>query len=1301
MNIKEFLASTAPKAEPTPDEPTAQAGQRTQFIINQLTELNVGQKVVDMKVLLQQEHPTTALAAGRTPQPLSVEKVSIDWFAQYLVVKRVASQANFHSVYLSFIQKLATKENKLLRSVLRCTLGICRQLLSSDTIRVEEQERRLLKTLGGWLGLITLTQNKPVLHRDLDLKELLYVAYEHGSLVAVMPFVAKVMDGAQSSKIFRPPNPWTMALMNALREMYDVPDLKLFLKFEVVRLCKALKLVMEEDLRNPGHLAMRRSPPTIDNPDLTNKANAAAAERRRTTGGGQLADTGALGDNISGMSGGDGAPGAGGENGAGMGGEGTVIPNLAAYVHINQQLPLFKRHPRLAHSVPLAVDRAIRDIIQPVVERSVTIACITTRELVLKDFATEADEGKLLQAAQVMVRTLSGSLALVTCKEPLLQSIANHLRLLLASATNMPQGQTDPEHEEAAVVCAKENLELGCMLIEKAATEKSVRDISESLAAPLQERRLHNERHQSLMREARMAGRPMPNPVPFLDSNVDPTARFPRSLPEVLRPHPLGLHEGQLRVYQAFNRAPRQPQPQKSVAGVAALDAAPTAASSAAAAAAQAAEASARGATGSAGSGADGQALPRTMTHAQATEKYLKTLNRLEGALQKIFADSGGNLCTVRLRELAANHQVRSWLREVHVTGQSTIAAACDEAASGFAERVLKRMFEVPRPCPVLRLESYLEILRTLRNVTEGRLVTRLTSVLIGGPTVPPSEERQLNRDIVPALLQHRLIKISDYDVYLAQVIDGVAGGRGGAQGKGAARIASAGLEFARLLLHHVSTDGSALRTSEFPQTIGRIVRLATPPKTGPGVQPDALHRVHRLDKQKGRDLMALAQKLAAAQRKEAQAGQSRPPAAGGADAAQAVAPEVREHAAHYLRSWYMLCQKGMLPRVAPIKPEPTPAALVTFFGRMQEGGLLRAGDRTWRSMMTALINLAVDQALGTIAAAPAGKEDAPAPDYSAIDSLASLIVNAVKYYPTPDNQARLGFFDWTMSIIADHMIADQRRRGGAWNQRPFFRLLLEIIQTVGDSDPCLDVDVQTDVVIATASASDKLHVLRFQLVKVVTRELHKLRPATVPSFAFGWLQLISHRSYMPRLLLVAHGWPMLKALLVDLFVFLRPFLRNVKLNAAVRQLYNGTLRVLLVLLHDFPEFLCEFHFAFCDVVPETCIQLRNLVLSAFPRLNAQGQPFKLPDPFTPNLKVDQLPDIAHSPRVRSDFRSALQRVATPYPKSDVEPGATGNMDLREALSCYVKTRQPAPLLGQLHRCIALAPAQARERGME
>ena len=62
--------------------------------------------------------------------------------------------------------------------------------------------------------------------------------------------------------------------------------------------------------------------------------------------------------------------------------------------------------------------------------------------------------------------------------------------------------------------------------------------------------------------------------------------------------------------------------------------------------------------------------------------------------------------------------------------------------------------------------------------------------------------------------------------------------------------------------------------------------------------------------------------------------------------------------------------------------------------------------------------------------------------------------------------------------------------------------------------------------------------------------------------------------------------------LLVDLFKFLSPFLRNAELAKPVHRLYRGTLRVLLVLLHDFPEFLCDYHYGFCDVIPPNCIQV-------------------------------------------------------------------------------------------------------------
>lgn len=52
--------------------------------------------------------------------------------------------------------------------------------------------------------------------------------------------------------------------------------------------------------------------------------------------------------------------------------------------------------------VPVAVDRAICEIITPVVERSVTIACMTTNELVLKDFAYEPDDVRLINVRYIL-----------------------------------------------------------------------------------------------------------------------------------------------------------------------------------------------------------------------------------------------------------------------------------------------------------------------------------------------------------------------------------------------------------------------------------------------------------------------------------------------------------------------------------------------------------------------------------------------------------------------------------------------------------------------------------------------------------------------------------------------------------------------------------------------------------------------------------------------------------------------------------------------------------------------------------
>ena len=45
-------------------------------------------------------------------------------------------------------------------------------------------------------------------------------------MLYVVPFVAKVVESSAKSKVFKPPNPWVMAIMAVLVELHQVPDLK-------------------------------------------------------------------------------------------------------------------------------------------------------------------------------------------------------------------------------------------------------------------------------------------------------------------------------------------------------------------------------------------------------------------------------------------------------------------------------------------------------------------------------------------------------------------------------------------------------------------------------------------------------------------------------------------------------------------------------------------------------------------------------------------------------------------------------------------------------------------------------------------------------------------------------------------------------------------------------------------------------------------------------------------------------------------------------------------------------------------
>ena len=251
---------------------------------------------------------------------------------------------------------------------------------------------------------------------------------------------------------------------------------------------------------------------------------------------------------------------------------------------------------------------------------------------------------------------------------------------------------------------------------------------------------------------------------------------------------------------------------------------------------------------------------------------------------------------------------------------------------------------------------------------------------------------------------------------------------------------------------------------------------------------------------------------------------------------------------------------------------------------------------------------------------------------YTVVDALSKLFLLLVRLADKEagDMSVRVNLLSRILNAVARTLLEDheakKNNKQGTFDQRPYFRLLSSLAQDLGVPD-----------------AKQEPNPAMTPLLGAYSQVYLALQPSAVPGFAFAWLQLISHRCFMPHLLLLKgqKGWPYMHRLITALLLFLQPFLKHAQLNDSIRRLYKGALRVLLVLLHDFPEFLCDYHLSFCDVIPPTCVQLRNLVLSAFPRS------MRLPDPFTPNLKVDLLPEIAQSPRVLTDYMAALTERGT------------------------------------------------------
>ena len=236
-----------------------------------------------------------------------------------------------------------------------------------------------------------------------------------------------------------------------------------------------------------------------------------------------------------------------------------------------------------------------------------------------------------------------------------------------------------------------------------------------------------------------------------------------------------------------------------------------------------------------------------------------------------------------------------------------------------------------------------------------------------------------------------------------------------------------------------------------------------------------------------------------------------------------------------------------------------------------------------------------------------------------AINAYARLIVLYIRYSIDPNDTSNKDIITRILSVIVLVLVNTHEKYQKEFNQTPFFRLFSSLLEDLHRYEKYLEP-------------------VNHQIFSAMSNTFHTLQPLHLPGFTFSWLELISHRLFMPKLLYAEKqkGWPYYQRLLIDLFKFFTPFLINSnEMKDSLSTLYTGTLNLFLVLLHDFPEFLSEHYYGLIDAIPSTCIQLRNLILCAYPSM-------RMPDPFDPSLKIETLPEINQAPVILSDYVAVL-----------------------------------------------------------
>lgn len=1039
------LRTDEPSSEVDCRAPTEDTQGKVQFVLNNLTETTLQSMCQELREVLEQKHQ--------------------QWFASHLVEERAKMQPNYHQVYLELVRLF---EDKVLWSeVLRETYVSVARMLNSEATITNATDRGHLKNLGGWLGLLTLARDKPIKHRNIAFKQLLMEAHDTKRLVLVIPFVCKVLMQGASSTVFRPPNPWMMDIIHLLIELYHHAELKLNLKFEIEVLCKGLNL---------DHKSIEPSGEILNRVAVDEVADLVPHE--------VLEPFDSL--PLNGIA----PPIPGGLSPQAVA---ASIPDLKEDLQIPPTNEMVVGRAQLEGIVSTALTRALQDIIQPVVDRSVTIAAISTREMVRKDFATEPDEVRIRTSAINMVKATAGSLALVTSKEPLRGNFTNYMRNL---SNDLPQGLP----EGTLIMCVNSNLDLACRIIEKQAEERAVPEIEEMIEPELEARRRHRAQR--------------PN-EPYVDPSL---SRWAWTIPNPfkLSPNVNGLNPEQMAIYDDFAR-----QPRNNTSNVASH--AP----------------SVSDATRSVEMLSDqfgaGQALP-TPSEAPAVQHLAshmpsypplhasgvangrqpgppidaRALYERSRALLQQLQTNANNAAESHFSELPRGHIV---LEIVDALGQHLIKTSqtSEEVAGLVADQIVADVFQSEDS---LLLDCLIQVLETLRRISGPALNHRVASHFHQQPGAS-----FLRLPLLSALIRTDLMDWKNIDVALAKTLQ--------QRKEGSLEFLEQMVELTLLGPRPVALFG------DFSRTL------------------DAAWAWMHEDSNVGQRLKSMLSGSAPDRNQNTQ----------------------RDQMEYVFDEWVRLCDNLDTPDTFALH----------FVQQMQAMGTLESKEDLFLFIRSA-VDIAVDK---FEVFAHSGNSAADA--FRATDALARLIGFLIRFNHERDSNtanARIAYLDSVLALLVLIVSQHHLKRGEHFNQKVFHRLF-----------SVLFFEVST---MAEQSESSE----QFGLALKIASRLADLGPKHMPGFTYAWFALIQHRTFLPAILKEHAGWAPYTRLLHLLFEFVGDQLKLPDPSFVARDAYRSTLKLLVVLQHDFPRYMSAHASQLVLGLPLHCKQLINAILAANPNAN-------------------------------------------------------------------------------------------------